>query len=102
MRALDLKAILRTVVSGASVLLIGAGLAQAQQAEITAGAASAGLPDGNLVPMWGYRCDAVSGGVSCSAMNPSASGSWSPILITVPTGSDLNIKLSNQLPAGIP
>ena len=103
MRALELKSILRTVVSGASVLLICAGIAQAQEADITAKATSALLPDGNAVPMWGYTCDnAGSLGVSCSALNPQANGSWAPILITVTSGSDLNIKLSNQLPAGLP
>jgi len=75
MRALELKSILRTVVSGASVLLICAGIAQAQEADITAKATSALLPDGNAVPMWGYSCDnAGSLGVSCSALNPQANG----------------------------
>lgn len=98
MRALGLKAILRTI-GTVSVLLIGVGFADAQEADITAAPTRAALPDGSSVPMWGYNCDnAGAGGVSCSALNLNASGSWSPIIITVPTGSDLKIKLSNLLP----
>jgi Bacterial cadherin-like domain/Bacterial Ig domain len=55
--------------------------------------------------MWGYACgDVVSGSTAtCSKLNPAATG-WSPVVITVPTGQDLEIDLSNNLSffTGIP
>jgi len=48
--------------------------------------------------MWGYRCDtAVAGAIgTCANLNPTAT-SWSPVVITVPTGQDLTINLTNNL-----
>ncbi|MBV9670875.1 MAG: hypothetical protein JOZ43_07980, partial [Acidobacteriales bacterium] len=86
----------------AGVLLSGAVLVfgQAQQVNLTAGPASVTLPDGNTVPMWGYNCTPLAAGVTstatCAALSKS-SGGWSPVLITVPTGSDLQINLTNSL-----
>ena len=56
MRLNSLKAILKTAVRGASVLLLGAGMASAQSVNLTAGPSTLILPDGNSVPMWGYTC----------------------------------------------
>ena len=40
---------------------------------LAAGPTTTTLPDGQIVPMWGYSCGAVSGaGVSCTAMNGAA------------------------------
>src|SRR5271157_3922951 len=57
------------------------------------------LPDGTVVPMWGYSCGTpVSGSlVTCAALNPNAGGAWSPVVITVPTGQTLVISLTNNL-----
>ena len=56
------------------------------------------LPDGSTVPMWGYSCGAAVAGstATCNASNPTATG-WSPVAITVPTGQDLTINLTNNL-----
>src|SRR5215831_9866419 len=72
------------------VLLLGATLAVAQQqVSLTAGPATATLPDGSQVPMWGYSCDVaqVSGSsATCAALKPNTlPGQWSPVVITVPS-----------------
>jgi len=81
-----------------TVLLLGAGLAAGQTVNLTAGATTLTLPDGSTVPMWGYSCGApVSGSTAtCAASNPTAAG-WSPVVITVPTGTSLTINLTNNL-----
>ncbi len=85
----------------ASALLLAGGAAHAQQQiNLTAAPAVTTLPDGNVVPMWGYNCGAVVGGstATCRALNASApSGQWSPVVITVPIGQDLQINLANNL-----
>jgi hypothetical protein len=89
----------------ASVLLMAAGAAfgQAQQVNLTAAPAAAKLPDGTSVPMWGYSCGtAVTTNAApvatCAALNSTAaSGTWSPVIITVPTGQSLQINLTNNL-----
>src|SRR5260370_39598668 len=109
MRLNYLKAILRTAVHGATVLLLGAGVAGAQQVvNLTARPATATLPDGSAVPMWGYSCGAVVSGstATCAALNPSLnprtaanSSIWSPVVITVPVGATggLQIHLTKNL-----
>ena len=113
MRFNSLKATIKTAVQGAAVLLIGAGLAGAQQTiNLAAGPTSVILPDGSMVPMWGYTCGAVvntnlSPAATCAALNPNVvpattttPQSWSPVLITVPyvsTGTSLTINLTNNL-----
>jgi hypothetical protein len=92
----------RLITSGlAASLLLASGAASAQQPiNLTAGPATAFLPDGSAVPMWGYSCGtAVTGSTAtCFALNPSAAaGGWSPVVITVPTGQDLQINLTNNL-----
>ncbi|MBZ5546847.1 MAG: hypothetical protein LAO22_02630 [Acidobacteriia bacterium] len=98
MRFNNLKATLKTAVLVTTVLLLGAGLAVGQvTVNLTAGPSTATLPDGSAVPMWGYSCD---GGASanCRALNGSTSvGAWSPVVITVPTGQNLTISLTNSL-----
>ncbi|KAA6456982.1 hypothetical protein DYQ86_24395 [Acidobacteria bacterium AB60] len=90
---------MKTAVHVATVLLVGAGLAtvQAQQVSLTAAPTSTTLPDGATVPMWGYSCGAVSGGVTCAAANPNAGSNWSPVIITAAPGSNLKISLKNSL-----
>ena len=80
-----------------------------QTINLTAAPTTATMPDGTMVPMWGYFCGtAVSGATAtCAALNPSAvaqtlttPGTWSPVLITVPingTATSLTINLTNNL-----
>src|SRR5437016_14110266 len=97
----------------ASVFLLASGASFAQQqVNLTAGPATAPLPDGSAVPMWGYTCGAAVSGstASCTALNQAVAaaaaagtpltGVWSPVVITVPTGQDLQINLTNSLSFG--
>lgn len=109
MRLIEFKANMKAAVSAATVLLLGVGMAAAQQQiNLTAATSTAPLPDGSAVPMWGYSCTGVtgtalaSGPQTCAALNPSATGMWSPVVLSVPTGQDLTINLKNSLPAAIP
>ncbi len=100
MRSNYLKAIFKTAVFAVSILLLGAVSVAQQQVNLTAGPSSFALPDGSSIPMWGYSCGAVdpSSTASCRAANPT--GTWSPVVITVPTGQDLQINLTNNLTFG--
>ena len=109
MRTHNFKATLKAAVKVASLLFFGAVAAFGQQQiNLTAAPANATMPDGKAVPMWGYFCgSAVTGSTAtCAALNPNASGGWSPVVITVPyvaTGTSLTINLTNNLsflPAG--
>ncbi len=92
-----LKAAVRVV----GVLLAGAVVAFGQvTVNLTAGASTVALPDGSAVPMWGYACGTPA--PACAALNPTAGTGWSPVVITVPTGQDLTINLTNSLPASVP
>ena len=99
MRLHQFKAILKAAVSGAALLLLGVGSASGATVNVSAGPATAKLPDGTSVPMWGYSCGPASTlTVTCSALNKGvAAGNWSPIVITVPFGTDLSINLHNNL-----
>src|SRR5207249_6028142 len=76
-----------------------------QTINLTAGPAKAYLPDGSAVPMWGYSCGtAVTGATAtCVALNNAVAagtatvGTWSPVVITVPSGQYLTISLTNNL-----
>jgi hypothetical protein len=105
MRVNKLTAILKTGIYGATVLLLTAGMVRAQQqVNLTAGPTSTTLPDGASVPMWGYRCglEVLNSTAKCAPLNPTAAnaGLWSPVMITVPTGQDLQINLTNHLQFG--
>src|SRR4029077_17974937 len=86
-----------------SVLLLASGAAFAQSVSLTAGASTTTLPDGQVVPMWGYSCSAAAvAPATCASLNPAAAvGTWSPVVITVPPGA-LTINLTNSLPAAVP
>ena len=93
----SLKAMIKTAVRGAAVLLLVAGAAATQaQVNLTAAPTTLALPDGTTVPMWGYSCGTTTG-ATCAALNPNAGSGWSPVLITVPTGQALTISLTNNL-----
>src|SRR5204863_115584 len=94
----------------ASVLLLASGAAFAQQqVNLTAAPATATMPDGSAVPMWGYSCGTLASGstATCTALNKAVAaaaltttplvGVWSPVVITVPTGQTLQINLTNSL-----
>jgi len=99
MRSNYLKATLKTAVLAVTILLLGVGASVAQvSVGLTAQPTTLTLPDGSIVPMWGYTCGAVSGG-TCSALNPKSTG-WSPVVITVPSGQDLQVNLTNGLVFG--
>src|SRR6266550_1329240 len=98
MRSNTLKVTLTKAVLAVSVLLLGVGVAFAQSVSLTAAPGNASLPDGNVVPMWGYTCSAAAVvPATCAASNPAAGTNWSPVVITVPPGP-LTINLTNSLP----
>ncbi|MDE3158991.1 MAG: hypothetical protein KGM92_09510, partial [Acidobacteriota bacterium] len=103
MRIHTLKATLNATLLAAAVLLFGAVAAVGQQqVNLTAAPTTTTLPDGTTVHMWGYFCGAAVAGstATCSALNPlsvSTASTWSPVVITVPAGQDLQINLTNSL-----
>ena len=101
MRFNSWKSSLKTAVLVTSIVLLGASVAVAQQVNLTAAPTTLTTPDGAIVPMWGYSCGAAVAGstVTCAALNPAsaATATWSPVVITVPTGTDLTISLTNNL-----
>src|ERR1700730_13561388 len=103
MRFNTIKSCLITSGLAASALLLGSGTAFAQQVSLTAAATTTTMPDGSIVPMWGYNCSAAAvAPATCANLNTSAAaGTWSPVVITVPAGA-LTINLTNSLPASVP
>src|SRR5437762_2657435 len=104
MRSNNYKSVLKHAGLAATVLLLASGVAFGHQVNLTAAGTTTTLPDGSVVPMWGYSCDAVQptgSTATCAALNTTApAGSWSPVVITVPTGTDLQINLTNNLSFG--
>ena len=99
MRTNNFKATLKSTVRVVGILLFVAVVAFGQQqVNLTAGPATATLPDGSTVPMWGFSCGAAVAGstATCANLNPTATG-WSPFVIKIPTGQDLQINLTNHL-----
>src|SRR5882762_9612499 len=97
MRFNYLKATLKTAVLAVTVLLLAAGVSLAQSVDLTAGPQNATLPDGQVVPMWGYTCANPVAPATCARLNTNAAvGDWSPVVITVPPGP-LTINLTNSL-----
>src|SRR3974390_2043518 len=104
MRPVNFKSALIQSGLAASVLLLASGAALGQQqVNLTAAPTTTTLPDGSVVPMWGYTCGtAVTGSTAtCAALNPASvattPATWSPVGITVPTGQDPTINLANNL-----
>src|SRR6266478_1677415 len=113
MRSNYLTSTLKAATLAVTILLLTAGLLSAQTVNLTASQQSTTLPDGNIVPMWGWTCGAVVTGntTTCSALtyntasgvhNAQTGGAiWQPPLIVVPyvaTGTSLTINLTNTLP----
>jgi len=100
MQTKTIKARVGTAVIAGSMLLLAAVSGFGQTLNLTAQPTSLTLPDGTVVPMWGYACGtAVT--ATCRALNPNApAGTWSPVVITVPSvvgGASLTISLTNNL-----
>src|SRR6266481_1572516 len=100
MRTNNMKAILKAALRVVCILPFAAVAAFGQTVNLTAGPATATLPDGSAVPMWGYSCGAPVAGATCAKLNPAAAvGVWTPVVITVPPGP-LTISLTNSLTFG--
>src|SRR5216684_4401288 len=107
MRSTTFKSILKTAMLAVAGLVLTAGASFAQQVvNLTAAPTTTTLPDGTTVPMWGYNCGVVATGstAACAALNPASvstvatvPSTWSPVVITVPTGQALTINLTNGL-----
>lgn len=100
MRSNQFKASLFDLVKtglAASILLMASCASFAQSVNLTASATSTTLPDGQVVPMWGYTCTGTTAPAACKGLNPNAGTSWTPVVITVPPGN-LTINLTNHLP----
>ncbi len=97
------KSTLKAAVLAVSILLFGAVMAFGQaQVGLTAGPSTVTLPDGKVVPMWGYTCGTAVG-ATCAPLNAASTlttpAGWSPVVITVPAGTagGLQINLTNNL-----
>jgi len=92
---------LKTAVLAVSILLLGVAVSFGQSVNLTAQAGQVVLPDGSIVPMWGYACGGASGtGVGCTVLNPApkAGTTWNPVVITVPSGTaTFTVNLTNNL-----
>jgi hypothetical protein len=102
------KSVLKAAILVAAILLLGADASFAQQqVNLTAAPTATTLPDGTMVPMWGYFCTplatTVTSTATCAALNPGSAATlttpatWSPVVITVPAGQGLTINLTNNL-----
>src|SRR5258706_15420690 len=99
MRSNFFKEILGKSGIAAAFFMLASGVSPAQTVvTLTAGPATATLPDGAAVPMWGYSCDTPAD-PACRPLNALATtpAVWSPVVITVPTGNTLTINLTNAL-----
>src|SRR3979490_1760186 len=107
MRTNHFKAILKAALRVAIILPFAAAVAFGQQTvNLTAAPTTTTLPEGTGVPMWGYFCGTAATGstATCAALNPGSvstvvgvPSTWSPVVITVPTGQTLTINLTNNL-----
>src|SRR6516225_4941924 len=104
---------IKTILKSAALVLAilsCAGAAFCQSINLTAGPTTTTMPDGTVVPMWGYFCGtAVTGSTAtCAALNPASvstvatvPSTWSPVVITVPIAAagatSLTINLTNNL-----
>ncbi|HWX93282.1 MAG TPA: hypothetical protein VNY29_11685, partial [Terriglobales bacterium] len=108
----NIKATLKIAARVLAILSFATAAYGQQQINLTAGPSTAAMPDGTVVPMWGYTCGALvsSSTATCAALNPAsvttvattsaaAVGTWSPVVITIPVGATggLQINLTNNL-----
>jgi len=106
-----LKQTMKAAILAVTVLLLTAGVSSAQTVNLTASQQTTTTPDGNVVPMWGWTCGAVTqgttAGTSCTALTyttaagavaatpqpqlaavttgfAAGGGAWQPPLIIIP------------------
>src|ERR1700739_3173280 len=103
------KSILKSTARVLAILSFATAAYGQQTINLTAAPTSTALPDGTVVPMWGYFCGTALTGATatCAALNPASvstvstvPSTWSPVVITVPyvsTGTSLTIHLTNNL-----
>ncbi len=76
---------LKAAVLVSAFLLFAAATGFAQAVNLTAGPTTAAMPDGSVVPMWGYTCGAPASGASCAplsgSMSAAATGSLGGIYV---------------------
>ncbi len=96
MRAYTFKTSLIKSGLAAFILLLTSGVSLAASVNLTVAPTQTRLPDGQTVPMWGYTCGATNA-ATCAASNPGAGSNWSPVVITVQSGTPLTINLTNNL-----
>lgn len=94
--------LLQVVALAATLLGTGIAVAETTTVNLTARRTNMTLPDGKIVPMWGYcgGLDAATPVANIGTAAPvSCSGAWAPgPTITVAAGDALNINLTNNLP----
>jgi hypothetical protein len=122
MRFTYLKETLKAAILAMTVLLATAGVSSAQSVNLTASPQTTATPDGNVIPMWGWTCGAVTqgttAGTTCTALTytttagtvaatPQAQsaavttgfaaggGAWQPPLIVVPYTSSGGVSTTN-------
>src|ERR1035441_7163881 len=107
MRTNNFKTKLKAAVRILGILPFAAVAAFGQQTiNLSVSPTSTTLPDGSTVPMWGYFCGTPAANTApvatCAALNPASvtSNTWSPVVITVPSGQALTIELTNNLSFG--
>src|SRR5215469_500838 len=102
---------IKTILKSAALVLAILSCAAAafcQSINLTAAPTTTTMPDGTVVPMWGYFCGTAVplSTATCAALNPESlstvgPSTWSPVVITVPivaTGpTSLTINLTNNL-----
>src|SRR5215470_5334946 len=106
------KATLKGAAAMFVLLLFAAVAAFGQTISLSAAPTTTTMPDGTVVPMWGYFCGtAVTGSTAtCAPLNPASAlvttpptpPTWSPVVITVPvaaagSATSLTINLTNNL-----
>src|SRR5215469_1100416 len=106
------KATLKAAAAVSVLVVFAAVAAFGQTISLSAAPTTTTMPDGSVVPMWGYFCGtAVTGSTAtCAPLNPASAPvttpptppTWSPVIITVPvaaagTATSLTINLTNNL-----
>src|ERR1039458_6541555 len=105
MRSNNFKTKLKAAVRILGILPFAAVAAFGQQTiNLSVAPTSVTMADGSTVPMWGYFRGTASGPAptaTCAALNPASvlttPNTWSPVVITVPSGQPLTINLTNNL-----
>ena len=68
------KATLKAAVLLTTVLLCAVAIGFGQQVNLTAGPTTTTMPDGTVIPMWGYTCGTASANATCAPLSGSSAG----------------------------